>query len=359
MIAAEREVCLVRMSNLTVFRGGGTVASSGLGGGGREAGGVRWFAPVTLRPLVLAALVWLVGTSIGTGIGLIPAAWAEHRSPEDVHVKTPVYHIKHSAFRAGERWMFEFRWSGIPVGRFAIELTEGDGGAGKRLNIDVTGRTNSFIDLLWRYRLHAQGWVLTEPFAPGRFHSEEHENSRFKTTDVRFDADRRIHAVRKKGDNVSTAEFAAPNTYDILSAVFMVMSLDHHLGDEYFVDVLTGMARYLVTIKVEERGSVEVEGKPVDAFRLSLRSYDLTDPEKSSKHRGTSLWVSASKPKRLLKAESKTFVGSIYGRLAAVQSIPSKEPAKSSPEPVANSAADAAESAAADVPAKADPAEAP
>ncbi len=281
-----------------------------------------------MRATGFAALVLLLVGSIGAA----KAARAEHRSPQDVHVKTPVYHIDHSAFQAGERWQLEFRWSGIPVGHFTIELSDGGHTGGKRLNIEVTGRTNSFIDLLWRYRLHATGWVFTEPFAPGAFHAEEHENARFKVTDVGFDSDRQVHAVRKKGDSVRETAFPAPNTYDILSAVFMIMSLDHHIGDEYYVDVLTGLARYLVTIQVEERGWVQVEGKPVDAFRLALSSYDLTDPEKSSKHRGTSLWVSASRPKRLLKAESKTFVGSISASLTAVQTVAAVIPKASVPE---------------------------
>ncbi len=257
--------------------------------------------------------------------------------PAEVKVTTPIYRIGGSPFKSGERWVIDFEWSGIPVGRFEIEIREtadeaasktslgADGHADRPgLDVAVTGSSNSLISLLYRYRLDAKGRVFTDPFAPHSFHAEEEENRRFKLTDVEFDKDRNVHAVRRKGDKVVEHDFAAPNTYDIMSSVFLIMSIDHKVGDEYFVDTLTGNSRYLITVLVEGREQIEVAGEQVEAFRLLLGSFELTNPEDDNekKHKETRLWVSAERPKRLLRARSKTFVGSMYGTLTAIEPLP-------------------------------------
>ena len=259
--------------------------------------------------------------------------------PGEVQVSTPVYQLPADVEWPDERWDYHFRWSGIPVGTLSIEAggqpaddggtgvgDTGAGDRGKRLTVHVLGTTNSVVDLLWKYRLDARGVVAVRPFSPREFIIDETERRKDKFTHIRFDADRNVHSIRRKNDKTREYRFAGGNTFDILSTVFLVLNLDYVLGDEFYVDTFTGTSRYLVTISVDAKEEQLAAGISVPAWRLSVHTHELTDPEEEGKHRETILWVSRDKPRRLLAARSKTFVGAIEVNLDAV--VPARELAR-------------------------------
>jgi hypothetical protein len=245
--------------------------------------------------------------------------------PGEVNVSTPVYEPGQGQFPQDERWTLAFNWSGIPVGGFSVELRRTGTDEAPMLDISVHGGTNSAVDLLWKYRLDATGTVRTDPFRPVSFDAKEQENRKQKVTRIRFAENGSVNALRQKGDRKREFEFVAPNMFDILSSIFLILNLDYQVGDEYYVDVLTGASRYLVTVDVEARERLEYNGSSTEAFRLSLESRELTEPDeghsRQAKHQESRIWVSAERPRRMLKAKSATFVGSISGWLAAVEPL--------------------------------------
>ncbi len=249
--------------------------------------------------------------------------------PGEVSADTPVYDLGGRVDTVNERWIYRFAWSGFPVGSATIAAGEVRDGDRRRLVVRVTGRTNKFIDLLWKYRLNARGSIRLDPFAPAEFVSEEVEKGKHKLTQIEFTEDRHVHSLRRKGDRVKEYEFDAPNTFDIISTVFMALNLDYEPGAVFRFDTLSGTARYLVTLEVKGRENVRIHGKEYDAYKLRVVTRDLTDPEDSGKHKETYLWVSAERPRRLLKAKSKTFVGSIYVELIDIEDV---EPVQPTPD---------------------------
>ena len=63
----------------------------------------------------------------------------------------------------------------------------------------------------------------------------------------------------------------------------------------------------------------------MEAWHLRLATRDLTEPEAPNKHRGTSVWISEGRPRRLLRARTDTSVGPVTlelePRAAAVAAI--------------------------------------
>ena len=247
-------------------------------------------------------------------------AWAG-LPPGEVEISTPVYEVSTPEKRDSERFVFSFNWSGIPVGRVSMTVADSGSGPDRRLSLSTQGRTNAVVDLLWKYRMDFSGAVTLEPFAPSEFFSREQENRRHKTTSIKFSRgpEARIESVVTKGERRDEFSFAAGNTLDILSTVLLMLELDYFVGEQYYFDVLTGKSRYLVTAGVEARELIEVAGKTEDAYRLLIETSDLTDPGDDEKHRATHLWVSAARPRHLLRAASKTFIGSVYVELTAVE----------------------------------------
>jgi hypothetical protein len=259
--------------------------------------------------------LWAVAAAICLTFG---ASGQAKITPDVVEIDVPVYQIGEQVIEPVEEiWNFKFAWSGFPVGTISISGKSGVGDTESLLGVNVDGRTNTFIDLLWRYRLTARGTIHLDPFAPRAFVIEENEKRRQKTTKIEFE-DGAVHSTKRKGEEFVEFNFEAPNTYDIISAVYLMMHLEYHVGREYSIDALTGTSRYLVSVEVEDREFVKVMGRMVEAYRLLIHTTDLTDPEDDLKHAGTYMWVSTAPPRRMLKAQAKTKWGSIYGELDSI-----------------------------------------
>ena len=241
--------------------------------------------------------------------------------PGEVTLKTPVYDLLEPLRNPQEHWTYSFHWSGVPVATVTVTSGELDGGGPRRVELFVRGKTNAFLDLFWRYRLNAEGTIQVDPFRPGDFKAEEAIKNARKLTTIEFDDDRYVRTHRNKNEKIKDYEFAGPNTYDVPSTVYAVLNLELEVGETYHFDTLTGTARFLVDIDVQAREEIDVADASHDSFRLAIRTAEITEPEDSDKHGETLLWVSAARPRRLLLAKSKLFVGAVYAELVSAETL--------------------------------------
>lgn len=250
--------------------------------------------------------------------------------PDEVGVETPVYSVGTPVGEIRELWRYVFSWKGLPVGYVTIAGTETEEAGERLMRVRVAGRTNSFIDLLWRYRLDAGGALRLDPIAPGSYYAHEVEESKSATTRIEFDRTRRVKTFRKKGDKVKQYQFEAPNAYEFLSTIWLLLNIDYEEGRVYRVDAVTGASRYLLDVKAEAREVVQIDGLPVDTYRLRATTSELTDPENkiATKHRETTIWVNTDWPRRLLRADVATKWGTVRLELTAVEEITELPPAE-------------------------------
>lgn len=258
-------------------------------------------------------------------IALLPAASAaKSLPPGDVEADAPKYEI---ATPTGpsirELWRYIFSWKGLPVGHLTIAGTEVVENGERLMRVQVAGRTNSFIDLLWRYRLEAGGAMRLDPIAPATYYALETEESKQATTRIEYDKTRRVTTYRRKGEKIKEFEFEAPNTYEFLSTIWLLLNVEYEIGRMYRVDAVTGASRYQLDVGVEAREQVHIDGAPVDTFRLRATTTELTDPnnEIAKKHRETRLWVNTDWPRRLLRADVSTKWGTVRLELTGIEPI--------------------------------------
>jgi hypothetical protein len=250
--------------------------------------------------LTLALLLLLVA-------GPATARRSEHL---DQTVDTPVYSLREDLPELSGRYDYSLRWSGLPVARVSLDMRRSaDANA---VDLAIVGATHPVIDLFWRYRFDGRGRVATAPFGPRYFEVEECERSRLRRTEITFGgADHRVQALRHSRGKVREYWFRSDNTYDIPSAVYLVLNLDYTLGGSYSLDTFTGKSRYLVHLDVEARETIEIGGAKRDAWRLGIRTEELTDDDDDGRHRKTEVWISPEHPRTLLRARSETYVGAI------------------------------------------------
>jgi len=243
--------------------------------------------------------------------GSLAQAQSDHRIERlDVAVETPVYRVPGGLPLPDEALRYRLRWTGIPLGGVELAMHPDDGGSA--LAVAIRGATWPAISWLYDLRFTGQGRVRTAPFAPGGFELESCEGDRHKHTRILFpEGDGPIRSIRQKRGRTTEYFFHSDNAYDVPSAIYLVLNLDYSPGDRYQVDAFTGEERYLVTADVVGRETVGIGNESVSAWRLELGTRPLIDDDDERKHRGTSVWISDERPRRLLRAKTSTFVGSV------------------------------------------------
>jgi hypothetical protein len=268
--------------------------------------------------------VWIL-LSFHAAVTLAPTSslGAPSLPPDQVEVDAPAYNVTTPKGEIAELWRYVFSWKGLPVGYVTIAGTEVVEAGERVMRVRVAGRTNSFIDLIWRYRLEAGGLLRLDPIAPGSYYAKEVESEKQAVTKIDFDRARRVKTLRQKGEKLKQFEFDAPNTYEFLSTIWLLLNVDYEPGKIYRLDTLTGASRYLLEVTAEAREIVEVDGLPVDTFRLRATTSEVTDPDNkiATKHRETRLWVNTDWPRRLLRADVTTKWGTVRLELTDVENI--------------------------------------
>ncbi len=273
----------------------------------------------------------------------VAALGAASEAPDAVEVETPVYTVVEPVSQPVERWIYTFSWSRfitvakveIVAGERPVGVAEGadsgavdgavgggvDGGGDREIQVAVRASTSRVLDLIWRYRMNADGIVGLDPFRPSRFEVRESIKRRPKTTRVEFDGNGGVHTYRNKKGLIREYRFDAPNSFDMASTIYLVLNQDLAVGESYDVDTLAGNSRYLITVEVVGKETVKAAGAKHPAFKLKVMSQDLTDPPDTEKHGHTDLWVSEQRPRRLLQAVSQLWVGAVRGRLERIEVV--------------------------------------
>lgn len=241
---------------------------------------------------------------------LLLGAAPRTEKPIEVAVETPVYRLAPDLPVATGAQHYRLHWSGLTVARVRVAMAPDPARGG--VGVEVLGATHPVIDWLWRYRIAGHGLVRTDPFAPGGFVVDECEKGEHERTEIRFgEPDHGVRGIRVTERRRREYVFHSDNTFDIPSSVYLVLNLDYAPGARFALDTFTGRSRYLVKVEVEAREPLALGGALHDAWRLRLESEELTDDDPEGRHRETFAWVSHERPRRLLRASSRTFVGSI------------------------------------------------
>jgi hypothetical protein len=273
-------------------------------------------ASMILRSLLLASLL---------GLGAPAPGSADVRNL-DAAIVTPAYPLPAGAdtdLLPIGRFDYKLTWLGLTVGHARVNIAADARGVGRALRVRVLGATRPVVELFFRYRLIGRGRVLLPPGAaalPAGFETDECERGHYRHTRVEWlEGEGRMRSLRQWNGSVDEYTFRRTNTLDMPSTVVALLTLDYAPGREYRFDTFTGTARFLLRARVRGRERLRWRGERVEAWHLRLLTRELAegDPEalvfedREGNHRETDVWISAEAPRRLLRARSRTYVGSI------------------------------------------------
>jgi len=235
------------------------------------------------------------------------------------------YQPRFYPFDRGESVRYKASWNGIPVASAEIE-TRSIWIAGKKFyRVKIRAKTWKVVDLIWKMRDSLESIFDAQTFSPHRFIFSQKENRRRTETRVSFDQQtKKVMVHRQKGKKIKQFEFVSDETFDPISAVYLLRSLDVKIGDRLEMNLFGGHNHYRLVLHVVEQERIHLAVGKFDAFKIDaqlIKQTPLTDDRKNhrQKVRRGSLWISSDPKRILLKASSKVWIGSVYLELMDIQ----------------------------------------
>ena len=235
-------------------------------------------------------------------------------SADTLKVSTPLYLPSFQNFDPPlGKYDFSVRWQGIPAARLYLTVDR----EGENYRIVAEARTISAIELFYLLRYRGEGLISGLDLSPIRTVISQRENSRYKYADMTFNSDGSIHSVySKKGSAVKVLDFDPDNfTVDPFSAAFLARSQDWQDGEVRTFDTFNGQSRYLITLNCIGSETITSDGVSREAWVISPKVENLTNPANSKKLRSAKIYLSKDKRRDVLQIVSKVFIGSVTTRL--------------------------------------------
>jgi len=169
-----------------------------------------------------------------------------------------------SAINFNERLIYDISWTGVKAGTNVQEVTA----KGSEMHIVSTTRSAPWIDTFFKVDDRAESIVTRgsgDRFGtPKYFRNRISEGRHRRLKEARFDPARLKVDARDLLDKTQRTDDISSNTYDPLSIVLYVRTLDLVVGKSVFVDIYDCNKLWKTEVKVLRREEVET---PVGRFK--------------------------------------------------------------------------------------------
>ncbi len=231
------------------------------------------------------------------------------------------YPLVYAPIRAGERLEYHAGWNGIPAARISLSVVHDREYPGL-LRIVAEARSLGYVALLWNMHDVWQTRIDAATYQPISFVVSMHEN---EWVDVRRGifhyAEHVLKVERRTRHSEEGYTIPIQTTYDILSGLCLLRSIELSVGEARYAQVTDGKGTYLVTMNVTEKELVKVKAGSIPAYRMTVslkKMYHEDSPSPAKqKFYGATLWIAADHTRVPLRIESKLFVGSVYLELVS------------------------------------------
>jgi hypothetical protein len=237
-----------------------------------------------------------------------------------VKEQPPHYQPRYVPFENGEHASYQASWNGIPVATADVRTSPLFIEGKKAFKVDVQARTMRVLDLIWKMRDSIQSVFDGGTLSPKSYVFQQRENSRSTDTHALYNpAEKKWTVSRRKGKKTSRFEINSGNTFDPITATYLMRTLDFKVGDQLRFHVFGGKSRYLLTLNVAARETVTTKAGTFDAYRIIPSALNLNSDGYAEKMREAVVWISADSRRLPVKLQSRVIIGHVYLELTADQ----------------------------------------
>ncbi len=233
-------------------------------------------------------------------------------SPGEVKVKTNEYKAGVLSIPTGT-YYYDISWQNIPVAKSAIEVMEYKIKDKEYYLVKIKVSTSSVIR--WIYRLDHISKSLFEKskFKPFYFSSLDKERRKERFRKMIYNEDGTVHSQYLKNKKLKQVYDFSPNNYmlDPISAAFMAKSVKFKVGMDINVDVFNAKERYLINFHIDKLEKIKINGVENNAYKITPKISKLMNKGGKKKFKEASIWILDNPSRRILKLESKVWIGSV------------------------------------------------
>ena len=215
-----------------------------------------------------------------------------------------------------EKLTYELSWTGITAGTATQEIREEK----DMLRIVSTARSSDWLSVFFRIEDRIETTLSRAPDAslgaPRHYRMKISEGRHRRDREIAFDTGQ---AKAYYTDNLSGEKVVIPikeRTFDIYSSFFYIRFAPLVVGKSVFVTILDGKEVWDLEVRVLRRERLKTAVGEVDTFVLK----PLVRKEGIFENKGDlQIWISDDARRLPVKIQAKVIIGSITGKLVAVQ----------------------------------------
>jgi len=236
---------------------------------------------------------------------------------------SPPYQPRFYPFDGGESAEYRVSWNKIPVASAKVQTNPLWEEGKKFYQVKVQAKTWKILHWIWKMRDSVESVFEAKTFSPRSYIFSQSENRERVHTKILYEPGSQKWIVRRQnGSKVEGFEFVSGDTYDPVSASYLLRSLDIKVGDRLEFNLFGGHNRYLLTLDVVGQEQVKVKAGVFNAYKIRSRMIKRPPSKDDGYVHQATGWISADKKRLLVKAKSKAWIGSVYLELIQAEIRP-------------------------------------
>ena len=234
-----------------------------------------------------------------------------------------LYQPKFFPFDQGETAEYRMSWNMIPVASAKVQTKPKWEQGEKFYQVNVKAKTWRILHWIWKMRDSVESVFEAKTFSPRSFIFSQSENREKVHTNIRYEpSDQKWVVRRREGDKVEGYEFVSGDTYDPISASYLLRSLDFKVGDRLEFNLFGGHHRYLLTLDVVSQEPIKVKAGQFNAYKIESQMVKRPPSKDDGYVYRATGWISADEKRILVKAKSKAWIGNVYLELIQAEVRP-------------------------------------
>ena len=121
----------------------------------------------------------------------------------------------------------------------------------------------------------------------------------------------------KRGEKVNTQDYFFESESFILdpfSTLFLVQSLDWHVGMAEVFEIVTGKRHYELRLNCDRETTLQIAGEPRDAWVINPRAVKVSDKNEKPRMTSYEIFLSQERTREILLISGKSKVGRVEVR---------------------------------------------
>ena len=210
----------------------------------------------------------------------------------------------------------------IRIGKATIAVTRENDLYG----LELKAKTRNAVHAVFNVRYRGEVQMEANPLQPITADIESESGEKRKEISIRFPQSNRMEITEKKlrGEVVRQKDYSLESqtfVLDPFSAIFLVRSLDWHVGMAEVFDIFTGKRQYELRLLCTGEETIEIEGVEREAWVIRPEIVTLTYP-RETKLEEYSLYLSKDEQNDILMISGEQKIGNMVAKIRKFTRLP-------------------------------------